>query len=439
MKHLILIVVTMLFISHLHALEKSFELRTVERIDTTEVMNYLHDGGNSNKCIILRKSHASSIKLRPLNLAAQENDGFLAQLALEKGAAIDYRDQWDYTALSIAAKKGYSDMVRLLIKHGASVNLTDSQNEYVLALKDAIGNHQINIVKLLIENGVTVNAITPGAWSPLHMVCCKGLESIATLLIDKGANVDYRPNNGERPLTVAIDRGHTAISIELIKRGAEVEYEIIHERNITFTPLELACCKEDREIVKALIAKKANVNIVNKYENRTPLHIAVDASIISLLIQAGANVNAQDINDKTPLHHKVHMGHFNAVKILLANKADVNIKNKNGYTPLYNAATSSCIARDRRHEMIDLLLNAGAKVEFGDFEQKTLLNGSMTDDSITLKLFKNGLKPTAGFLELLDKTIHDWEGYLKFPSFAVEHYQKRLIDLQAIKELCEKK
>lgn len=438
MKHLILIVVAMLFISHLHALERSFEQRMVKRIDTTEVMNYLHDGGDPNKCIILRNSYASSIKLRPLNLAAQENDGFLAQLALENGAAIDHRDTLNDTALSIAAGKGHVPMVKLLIKHGASVNVTDSKDEYTLALKEAIDNNQSDIVKLLVEHGVTVNALTPGAFCPLHLACWKGSYEIVKHLLDKGAGMNYNTKRSQRPLTVAIDRGYTAIAIELIKRGAEVEYEITHEPNVLLTPLELACCK-DREIVKALIARKVNVNIVNKYKNRTPLHITIDAPIVSFLIQAGANVNAQDKEGKVPLHDHVDMGRLEIVKILLANKADANIKDVNGNMPLYNAAISTCIGLPGdRYAIMDLLFNAGAKVEFGDFEQEELLTGNVRDAKVTIKLLNKGLIPSDRFITKLNLRICQ-EAANKECEWNKEIYKQRLSDLQAIKQLCEKK
>lgn len=429
MKHLILVAILIMANASLYALEKSFECRTIERIDTTEIVNYLREGGDPNKCIILRKSLAGDIRLCPLSLAAQENDAFLAQLALKEGAEIDHKDNRDYTALSIAAKKGHIDMMRLLIKHGATVNLTDSHNSCVLALGEAIGVYKYDIVELLIKHGVMINAVKPGALSPLYVACCRGLESIATLLINEGADINYCPNNGERPLTVAISKRLTTIALKLINANADITYsESMEVNRREATPLEMACIKYDVEVVDALIAKKANVNSINKgCENKTPLHMAdTEPKVVSSLIKAGADINAQDAYGETPLHDKVRMGYFAAVKILLANKADVNIKNKKGQTPLYSAATSNyIIPRDSRHEMIDLLLKAGAKVEFSDFEQKTLLNGSQPDDTITIRLLKNGLIPTAGFLELLDKTMKE-----KY------HTVNRLADLKEIKQLC---
>jgi ankyrin repeat protein len=59
------------------------------------------------------------------------------------------------------------------------------------------------------------------------------------------------------------------------------------------------------------------------------------------------------------------------VKLLLANKADVNSKDRNGYTPLHNAAI------DGQKEVVELLLANKADVNAKDNQGRTPLDLSV--------------------------------------------------------------
>lgn len=338
-------------------------------------------------------------------------------------------------------------MVNLLIERGASVNVTDASGERVLALDEAISHDQINIVKLLVKHGVRVNAIKPGAWSPLCMACNSGLEAIATMLVDSGADLDHASVGSMKPLTAVIDRtavidsGFTKLAVKFINKGADITY-IDHIKEGAVTPLELACRKNNRSIVNALIENNVDVNAINKSNyNRTPLHVANMPPIIASLIKAGAKINAKDIDGEAPLHEKVTMGCFSAIEALLTNDVDINIKDKNDHTPLFRAIISNEInSSDSREKIIDLLIKKGAKVELNDAEQEMLLNGSVPDYSVTIKLLKNGLKPSEKFNALLDKTINKWSWHLKGETSirSKQDYEGRLDSLKEIKELYEK-
>ena len=63
--------------------------------------------------------------------------------------------------------------------------------------------------------------------------------------------------------------------------------------------------------------------------------------VISLLTN-GADVNARDDDDSTPLHHACINGHKQVVEILLAGGADVNARNIYGNIPLHYACPGAC-------------------------------------------------------------------------------------------------
>jgi ankyrin repeat protein len=60
--------------------------------------------------------------------------------------------------------------------------------------------------------------------------------------------------------------------------------------------------------------------------------------IAELLIVEGANVNEKDKFGFTPLHDAAHEGHRKVAELLIAEGADVNLMNKDGAAPLHIAA-----------------------------------------------------------------------------------------------------
>lgn len=85
-------------------------------------------------------------------------------------------------------------------------------------------------------------------------------------------------------------------------------------------------------------------------------HDSVDEKLLNIekYIGIGANINAQDLNDKcnTPLHVAVKLGEPEIVKFLLLNAANHNIKNQDLYTPVELARISH---NESKHEVIAVL------------------------------------------------------------------------------------
>lgn len=111
--------------------------------------------------------------------------------------------------------------------------------------------------------------------------------------------------------------------------------------DLTDTPvLSWAVANRRTAVVKLLISRGADVNRPNssKYASRgTPLHFAAehaDAEITRLLIQKGALVNTQDLYGETALHLAAKRGHVGIIKVLLASKANPNIRDRDHLLPL---------------------------------------------------------------------------------------------------------
>lgn len=147
----------------------------------------------------------------------------------------------------------------------------------------------------------------------------------------------------------------------LIQRRAKMLINV-NEKNL-YGRTFLHCVSgwsEYEDTVKLLISRKANVNVKDK-AGRTPLFGASESSA-KLLLAAGADVNAKDDGDDTPLFTVDE----NVTKLLLAAGADVNVKNIFGETPLSHSS----------EEKVKLLIDAGADVNVKNKYGETPLFGA---------------------------------------------------------------
>ena len=95
--------------------------------------------------------------------------------------------------------------------------------------------------------------------------------------------------------------------------------------------------KEQLEAVKSLLGQGVDVNGQNE-NGWTPLHHAAihnsNATVVEYLISQGADVNARDEVGRTPLHNAALSGSVEIIQYLISQDADVNAKDNDGWTPL---------------------------------------------------------------------------------------------------------
>ena len=128
-----------------------------------------------------------------------------------------------FQPLGLATFFGHTDIVELLLQHGAKVNSASRNSMRVMPLHSAIANRRIEIVKLLLEQGADVNTVQADDFTPLHEAAQNGLLEVTQWLLDRGAQVSPRlSSNGKTPLTLAIEYRHEDVA-ELLKRYGAVE------------------------------------------------------------------------------------------------------------------------------------------------------------------------------------------------------------------------
>nr|CAD7202395.1 unnamed protein product [Timema douglasi] len=259
-----------------------------------------------------------------------------------------------FSALHLSAFSGGLECCRLLIDKGASVNLR--MKSYSPLHSAAFGNAP-DVARLLIRCGAKSNINSErhgngdGLYgSPLHSaVKANAVECIQLLLDEGGCDVNERGPSGNSPLHCAADLGHEDCLKILLESGkADLN---VRTRDKECTALHLAAEDGYINCVTLLLEKGAEADARN-YRGQTPLHLAAKNQSLecveTLLKVGGCDVNAVDSDHRTPLHAVVCKTLFalDIIETLISWRADVNFRDKYGYTPLHVAALnelSQCV------------------------------------------------------------------------------------------------
>ncbi|WP_338405958.1 ankyrin repeat domain-containing protein [Wolbachia endosymbiont (group A) of Longitarsus flavicornis] len=132
-------------------------------------------------------------------------------------------------------------------------------------------------------------------------------------------------------------------------KKSNVDIEHKNQCSQNWTPLHYAIYNGNVElsksVFKAFLEKKGNINVLESTscnsDNWALLHYAVyygNPDMVSFLIDKGANIEIRSKEGKTPLHLAVEEAKQNVINLLLDRGADIEAKNNDGKTPLYLAA-----------------------------------------------------------------------------------------------------
>ena len=308
------------------------------------------------------------------------------------------------TLLITASENGYTDIVELLLKNGASTDIFNSAD--TTALMEACHNQHPLIVELLLRHGADPNIFKQ--WGPTALILAvdKDDVKITELLLEYNVDPNFRmKGNGDTPLMIASRRGNTEIATLLLERGANPNILKLDTSNSNNTALIMAAMKNRAPMVELLLEYNADPNLRNTPQNHTgslhdiyfgstALHWASmeeNYDIIKLLLEHGADPNIMNIRFKTPLYISVKNGNFNAVKIMLEHNGDVNEIYDGGETLLYITASRY----EDKNDIAELLIEHGVDINAQNINGFTALHRAILRYNIDLVriLLENGADP----------------------------------------------
>ncbi|XP_060915639.1 putative palmitoyltransferase ZDHHC13 [Labrus mixtus] len=222
----------------------------------------------------------------------------------KKRSHMDDSSTWDIVK---ASQFGILERCKELVEAGYDVRQPDKEN--VTLLHWAAINNRSELVKYYISKGAIVDQLGGDLnSSPLHWAIRQGHLPMVIQLMRYGADPSIADGEGYRALHLAILFQHMAIAAYLMAKGQEVDGPDCNGQ----TPLMLAALKIiGPEPTNFLIKNNASVSAVDKVNRNTPLHCAVLAGNVDaahILLEAGASVDAENINGHTPIDvaHQVH-------------------------------------------------------------------------------------------------------------------------------------
>ena len=343
--------------------------------------------------------------------AAPKNAGEIVKLLLSKGANVKPRalySDWDsqitsepraqyrpvggLTAMLYAARDGCYDCVEELIAAGADVNVPTPEG--VTALMLALDNERNDVAKLLLNHGANPHVWDWWGRTALYIV----VDRRETALVParggigggrggRGGGVPQTAPASSRPQVSTLDIVNLLLAADVDpnpelnmhrpSRGGNSGRFIDPLLSTGCTPLLRAAMTGDMEVIQALLAKGASPNINDM--GLTPFLVAAgvgagsrggtglaaaasvggaaNIALMDLLIQHGADVNAQVTGTKTysmrisrapssnegmtALHIAAQSGRADVVKFLLDKGANTEIVDSNGHKPLDLVGASS--------------------------------------------------------------------------------------------------
>ena len=218
---------------------------------------------------------------------------------------------------------------------------------------DNVAHKDLNAVKAALSKNPNLATSTMGGdTSALHVACLFDSVDIAKLLIDKGASVNATTRNGTTPLHSAMWGNDKALSDLLISKGANPNAVDASGD----TPLVAALRVGSEDVLYGLLAKGADPNKIDR-NNLAPLMVAINMKrfeAATILVEKGARVRG-DLG-RVAMFAAEAAGDKDFMSALIDNGADVNAVNAKGNTVTYQATL------DNKIELVALLKQHGGKV-----------------------------------------------------------------------------
>jgi len=253
--------------------------------------------------------------MTPLMYAARDGRMETARMLLDAGADINVRDANDITPLIAAITNNHPDVARYLVERGADIKAVDWYGRTPLwaavetrnmdkdnaSFENSIDRAPfLELIQMLLERGTDPNART------------KEVPPVRNDFLRITASLSWVDFTGQTPFITAALAGDVTVMKLLLKHGADPNIP-------TFAG------------TTALMAA-AGVNWVVDQTYDEGQAALLDA--VKLCVELGMDVNAINSMGLTAVHGAANRGSDDILKFLVSQGAKVDVKDKEGRTPL---------------------------------------------------------------------------------------------------------
>ncbi|XP_034945835.1 ankyrin-1 isoform X2 [Chelonus insularis] len=270
----------------------------------------------------------------PLQLAAEGGHAEVVRALVRAGASCADENRAGFTAVHLAAQHGHGQVLEVM-RSSQSLRIV-SKKLGVTALHVAAYFGQADTVRELLQHvpgTVKSEAPTGGSlvgelgsesgMTPLHLAAYSGNENVVRLLLNSaGVQVEAQTTeNGFNPLHLACFGGHITVVGLLLSRSAE----LLHKADrYGKTGLHIAATHGHYQMVEVLLGQGAEINATDK-NGWTPLHCAARAGhldVVRLLVESGASPKSETNLGSAPIWFAASEGHNEVLKYLMEKEHD---------------------------------------------------------------------------------------------------------------------
>ncbi|XP_023649581.1 ankyrin repeat domain-containing protein 55 isoform X2 [Paramormyrops kingsleyae] len=286
----------------------------------------------------------------------------------------DAAEEVDLNVVYQAAANGDVNTLTAVIREDPSI-LECCDGEGSTPLMHAVSGRQVDTVKLLLKMGASINTQDACGRTSLSLATYLGWLEGCVCLLRNGAKQNIPDKNGRLPLHAATAETDLRLMAVLLQQSTLCE--INHQDNEGMTALHWASFHNRPQHVQALLQKGADPTLVDK-DFKTALHWAVQSGsryMCSLILDLhlGASViNYDDENGKTCMHIAAAAG-FSDIIYELAAVPDTNLQalDVDERTPLHWAAAAG------KADCVQALLQLGVEPDPRDINENTPLTYAM--------------------------------------------------------------
>uniref|UniRef100_A0A674NH09 Ankyrin repeat domain 6b n=1 Tax=Takifugu rubripes TaxID=31033 RepID=A0A674NH09_TAKRU len=234
---------------------------------------------------------------------------------INKGAKVAVT-KYGRSPLHLAAYKGHTEVVGILLKAGCDLDIQDDGDQTALHRAAMVGNS--DIIRALVREGCALERQDKNGNTALHEASWHGFSRSVRLLVKAGANVHAKTKVGHTALHLSCQNGHVQTSKVLLLGGSRPDSR------------DHSC-----------------LHVAARYN-----HVAV----IRILLGAFCSVSQKNLAGDTPLHVGASLNHKKSVRLLLEAGADTRVCNNAGQTPLDQA-------REHNNPEVALLLTKAPQIQ----------------------------------------------------------------------------
>ncbi len=320
--------------------------------------------------------------------AIDKNDPDQVERVLRAGVDPNKRDGLYRLALPIATDNNNPEVIGMLLDAGANPNLRDHEGN--TALYKAVYWENETIIELLLEKGADINQPNGDGVSPMQEAQRLGRADMIELLegfkddkkskkfeADKKKHEELRAKAAEararREAEAAKEKEMKAEQKAKVEENAKKEMENVYgvDADGYLRPLLKAMQSKDSEAVKNFIDKVENINEFDVFYNSTPLMMSIHLAnnkLSKYLIDKGADAMSLVPKMKhSPFTKAVSSSMYELVEYMIERNPETIKDQINNPDQLLSPQFLSY--KDAR--MMDVLLGAGADVDFGGKEGRS--------------------------------------------------------------------